>query len=140
LIIILNEFIICKHIDYSGEVLGINNLKYLRKTRKVKTSDITEFLGGISSPFYYDLENGERTLSEKYLVKLSDFYNVTVDYLIGRVKNEQGYILEGDLLPKELREIDVEAVELIKDAKNSGVTLEDIREIIEYKKFQKRKT
>jgi transcriptional regulator with XRE-family HTH domain len=99
-------------------------------------SEITEFLE-ISNPFYYDLESGERTLSEKYLLKLSDFYNCTVDYIIGRTKDPQAYILEGDMLPKELREIDVEAVEMIRDAENSGISKEDIREIIEYRKYQK---
>jgi hypothetical protein len=41
------------------------------------------------------------------------------------------------MLPKELREIDVEAVEMIRDAENSGISKEDIREIIEYRKYQK---
>jgi transcriptional regulator with XRE-family HTH domain len=124
------------HIAYKKEGISINKLKHMRKERRVKVAEITDFLE-ISSPFYYELESGKRTLTEKYLLKLSDFYNVTVDFLIGRVKNEQGYILEGDMLPKELREIDVEWIEMVKDANNSGISKEDIREIIEYRKFQK---
>jgi transcriptional regulator with XRE-family HTH domain len=115
---------------------NINNLKNIRKNRHIKTSLITEYLG-ISEQFYYALENGNRKLTEEYLVQLSDFYGVTTDYLIARTKNPQGYILEGDMLPKELREIDVEMIEMVKDATNSGITKEDIKEIIEYRKFQK---
>jgi hypothetical protein len=76
-------------------------------------------------------------LTADILDSLSDFYNVTTDYLIGRTKNPQGYILEGDKLPKELREIDLEAIELIRDANNSGISNDDIREIIDYYKYKK---
>jgi transcriptional regulator with XRE-family HTH domain len=117
-------------------VQAINNLKNIRKTRHIKTSTITDHLG-ISEQFYYKLEVGSRKLTEEYLTMLSDFYNVTTDYLIGRTKHPQGYILEGDNLPKELRDIDVEMIELIRDANNSGISKEDIREIIEYRKYQK---
>jgi transcriptional regulator with XRE-family HTH domain len=104
--------------------------------RHIKTSLITEYLN-ISEQFYYALENGNRKLTEEYLSKFSDYYGVTTDYILGRTKNPQGYILEGDMIPKELRDIDVEMIEMVKDATNSGISKEDIREIIEYRKFQK---
>jgi transcriptional regulator with XRE-family HTH domain len=117
-------------------VKSINNLKKIRKSRGIEVPKIAEFLN-ISSSMYYGLESGDKTLSEEYLIKLSDFYNVTIDFLLGRTKNPQGYILEGDMLPKELRDIDVEWIEMVKDATNSGISKEDIKEIIEYRKFQK---
>lgn len=91
---------------------------------------------GISEPFYYKLESGDRGLTEEYLTKLSDFYDVTTDYLIGRTKNPQGYILEGDNLPKELRDIDIEGVEILRDAHNSGISNKDIKEIVEFMKYK----
>ncbi len=33
---------------------------------------------------YYNLENEARELSPDYLIKLSDFYGVSIDYLLGR--------------------------------------------------------
>jgi transcriptional regulator with XRE-family HTH domain len=130
-------FIFCSYNNKNEkEDVSINNLKNIRKNRRIKTSLITEYLG-ISEQFYYALENGNRKLTEEYLVQLSNYYNVTTDYLIGRTKNPQGYILEGDSIPQELRDVDVEMIEMVKDATNSGISTQDIKEIIEYRKFQK---
>lgn len=114
----------------------INNLKRIRKARGKTAVEIADCLG-ISTQFYYNLENGSRTLTEDYLTKLSEYYDVTVDYLIGRTKHPQGYILEGDQLPKALRDIDLEAIELIRDAENHGITKQDIKEIIDFQKYKK---
>jgi transcriptional regulator with XRE-family HTH domain len=63
--------------------VNINNLRSLRKERKRTGPDVAEYLN-ISIGFYYGLENGSKTLSQEYLERLSDYYGVSIDYLLGR--------------------------------------------------------
>jgi len=70
------------------EVVLINNLKKLRSSRKLSGLDLAEVLN-ISNPQYYGLESGRKTLNEEYLVKLADFYGVTIDYILGRTVSEE---------------------------------------------------
>ena len=43
---------------------------------------VAEYLN-ISYVHYYDIEKGKKTLNQEYLEKLSKFYDVSVDYLLG---------------------------------------------------------
>lgn len=72
---------------YGGEIT-INNLKSIRNERKLTGSEVAEYLN-ISVSFYYSLEAGRKTLTQEYLEKLSDFYGVSIDYLLGRTAIEE---------------------------------------------------
>lgn len=61
----------------------INNLRQLRKDRNIKPSVITEYLN-ISQSHYFAMERGARSIDPQYLEKLSNFYSVTIDYLLGK--------------------------------------------------------
>ena len=58
-------------------------LKELRLNRGKTQSDIAELLG-ITRPAYTRYENSEREPDIKALRLLSEYYNVSVDYLLGR--------------------------------------------------------
>lgn len=56
--------------------------KEIRVDRDYKQREIAEVLG-ISQASYSDLENEVTELSAEYIIKLSKFYNVTADYILG---------------------------------------------------------
>ena len=103
-----------------------NNLKKIRKKRNIKVVDIIEYLD-ISHPYYYDLEKGLKRLNEDMLNKLASFYDVTTDYLLGRVDFENHIVLEGTALPPELQGI----IEQVGILKGEGISEQDIKEILE---------
>ena len=59
------------------------NLKELRKTNGKTQEEVAEFLH-ISRPTYNGYELGTIQLTTDTLVKLANFYNVSLDYLCGR--------------------------------------------------------
>jgi len=61
----------------------MNRLKQLREEKGLYQGDIAKFLGITTSAvgFY---ENEKRDMSPETIVKLSDFFNVSTDYLLGK--------------------------------------------------------
>ncbi len=58
-------------------------LKELRLEAKKTQTEIGEILG-VNQRTYGQYELGIRGLSAEVLIKLADFYGVTVDYILGR--------------------------------------------------------
>ncbi len=58
-------------------------LKELRKEANLTQKAVGEILG-VSQRTYSNYEVGDRDMSPEILVKLADFYGVTVDYILGR--------------------------------------------------------
>lgn len=58
-------------------------IKEIREDRDLKHKDLAEVLS-ISQSTYSDLENEISSAKAEYLIKLADFYNTSVDYLLGR--------------------------------------------------------
>ncbi len=57
-------------------------LKQLRKEKKLKREDIASLLGVTPRSVNY-YESGDRNLDYKQVIILSEFYNVSTDYLLG---------------------------------------------------------
>ncbi len=58
-------------------------VKELRKERHLKQTDMAELLG-CTSRHYQKMEYGEVNVPGLTLIKLADFFDVSVDYLVGR--------------------------------------------------------
>lgn len=58
-------------------------MRSLRKEKNLKQEELTELIG-IPIRTYRRYEIGEREPTVSALWKIADFYNVSVDYLIGR--------------------------------------------------------
>lgn len=58
-------------------------LKELRIEKGALQKEIADILG-LSKQVYNRYELGERTIPLEMLWKLADYYNVTIDYLVGR--------------------------------------------------------
>ena len=59
------------------------NLLQLRKARKLTQTEAAEAIG-IVMRTYRRYEMGEREPVASILIKMADFYGVTIDYLVGR--------------------------------------------------------
>lgn len=57
-------------------------IKDLREDKDLKQIVIANYLG-IKQNSYSQIENGTNNLQIDHLIKLSEFYNVSVDYLLG---------------------------------------------------------
>ncbi len=61
-------------------------LKKLRRERRVPQKELAEYLGiSIRGYQFYESEDNEPNV--KTLIALADFYQVSIDYLVGRTDN-----------------------------------------------------
>lgn len=68
----------------------MNNLKPLRKARQLTLVQIAEELK-INPTTYSQWENEKREPDIKMMIKLADYFNVTLDFLLGRDYHENDY-------------------------------------------------
>ena len=61
----------------------MNNLKMLRKRKNVSQAELADYLG-VTPGAYSHYEAGRRTLNGDILQKLSDYFGVSVDIILGR--------------------------------------------------------
>lgn len=61
----------------------MNRLKLLREEKSLSQPDIANFLG-VSVPAYSYYENEKRDIPTEYLIKLADYFDVSIDYILGK--------------------------------------------------------
>ena len=61
-------------------------IRDLREDRDLKQQQLADFLN-CSQQVYSNYELGQRDIPTDILIKLSSFYNVSVDYLLGLTSN-----------------------------------------------------
>ena len=76
-------------------------LKELRKEKGLSVVDLSKIIG-FSKIVIYFWENGQREPTSNALIALSDFFGVSIDYLVGRENDEGNIIIVSDSsLPEE---------------------------------------
>ena len=60
----------------------MRRLKDLREDHDLKQSDIAAILG-ISQQYYQCYESGKNELPLRHCITLAEYYNVSIDYLVG---------------------------------------------------------
>lgn len=70
--------------------MNINRLKEIREDKDLKQEDVANALG-IKQQQYSEYERGVVLISIEKLNKLADFYQTSVDYLIGRTDERKPY-------------------------------------------------
>ena len=65
-------------------------LSELRKAKNLKQSDVADLLK-ITTRHYQEVEYGKINLSMTTLIKLAHFYDVSIDYLVGRTDSPKIY-------------------------------------------------
>ena len=74
------------HNNYEVIVMQYRNLRAIREDRDIKQKDIAKILN-VSQNTYSQYETGVISLTAEVLVKLADFYNVSIDFLLDRTNN-----------------------------------------------------
>lgn len=70
--------------------MTIERLKEIRTDRVLLQKDVADALG-IKRQQYSEYEIGKRLIPLHYICKLADYYNVSVDYLLGRTDEKRPY-------------------------------------------------
>lgn len=63
-------------------------IRDLREDSDMNQTKVAEYLD-MSQTGYSKYETGERDIPTQILIKLADFYDVSVDYLLGRTNNPE---------------------------------------------------
>ncbi|MBR4973503.1 MAG: helix-turn-helix transcriptional regulator [Clostridia bacterium] len=66
--------------------MQFKNLRAIREDKDIKQKDIAKHLN-VSQNTYSQYETGIISLTAEVLIKLADFYNVSIDYLLDRTDN-----------------------------------------------------
>ena len=66
--------------------MQFKNLRGIREDRDIKQKDIASYLN-VSQNTYSQYETGVISLTAEVLVKLADYYCVSIDYLLDRTDN-----------------------------------------------------
>ena len=68
--------------------MQFRNLREVREDRCVRQKDIAQYLN-VSQNTYSQYETGVISLTAEVLIKIADFYQVSIDYLLDRTDNPQ---------------------------------------------------
>ena len=104
-------------------------LRELRKERKLTQVE----LGKVIKTSHATINRYENSIHQpdiETINNLADFFNVTTDYLLGRTNRKEMAIIEGEEIPKELKDIGIEYLEISKELKEKGFKPQDIKELI----------
>ncbi len=67
--------------------MQFKNLRSIREDSDIKQKDIAKYLN-VSQNTYSQYETGVISLTADILIKLADYYNVSIDYLLDRTNNK----------------------------------------------------
>lgn len=70
--------------------MNIQRLKEIREDRDLLQKDIANYLK-IKQQQYSEYEIGKRLIPINYLSELADYYNTSIDYLIGKTNERKPY-------------------------------------------------
>jgi len=66
--------------------MQFKNLRGIREDRDIRQKEIAEYLN-VSQNTYSQYETGVISLTAEVLIKLADYYKVSIDYLLDRTNN-----------------------------------------------------
>ena len=79
-------------------------LKKLRKNKKLKQEELGNFLG-LSASTIGMYEHGRRSPDNKTLIKISNYFDVSADYLLGKTEIKNYENLEKQIFGKRLKQL-----------------------------------
>ncbi len=75
-----------KHNNYEVIIMPYNNLRAIREDNDLRQKDLAQVLN-VSQNTYSQYETGVISLTAEILIKLADYYGVSIDYLLDRTDN-----------------------------------------------------
>ena len=68
--------------------MQFKNLREIREDRDIKQKDVAKYLN-VSQNTYSQYETGVISLTAEILIKLSNYYNVSIDYLLDQTNKPE---------------------------------------------------
>ncbi|MZQ75220.1 MAG: helix-turn-helix domain-containing protein [Peptoclostridium sp.] len=115
-----------------------DRLRRLRERRQIYQKDLAKILG-VSAGAIGMYETNKRTPDFEILNKIADYFDVTVDYLLGRTDDEEIKIYEKDQIPDKFKDLGLEYIEIAKELELSDISVEEMKKFIELMKIAKKK-
>ena len=105
----------------------------IRQLRKENNLTQYEFgtLFGLYDSTISMYETGRRTPEYETIVKIADYFNVSIDWLLGRVENKNLIVIDKENMPEALKNIGVEYLKLAMEMNQQSIPPNDVRKIIE---------
>jgi transcriptional regulator with XRE-family HTH domain len=102
-----------------------NRIKFLRNREGYTLKELGEKLGySESTIFMYEKGDREPKKSEDY-IKIANFFNVTLDFLMGRAKNENGMVVNDNIEGNDIE------IEVDKEVYPNGLTHDEVLTVLE---------
>lgn len=76
--------------DAWGDVVYYPRLRDLREDKDLVQKEIAAYLG-IDQRVYSNYETGKREIPTRYIIKLSELYGTSTDYILGVTDNPEKY-------------------------------------------------
>ena len=93
-----------------------NRLLLLRKNKKLTQQELAGIIG-ITPQAYSLYETGKNNISNETLCLLADYFDVSVDYILGRDEKIPSYLNEDErTIIKQYRKIDTRGKQSIKNS------------------------
>lgn len=108
-------------------------LRELRKTKRKTLRDVNIDLG-VSYSNLAAIERGEHGCNADTLNKLAAYYDVSIDYLLGKTNNPNATIIQVASMDGFVTNVEYELLDKIK-----GFTVDDMKKLDEYIEFLKSK-
>ena len=74
------------HNNFEVIIMQFKNLRNIREDRDIKQKEIAAYLN-VSQNTYSQYETGVISLTAEILIKLANYYNVSIDFLLDRTNN-----------------------------------------------------
>lgn len=107
----------------------INRIKELRKERKISQEDLSKVMNVARSSISM-YENGELDLSTDTLVKLSNYFNVSIDYILCRTDEKEINIVNARDI-ELMNDSNIKKLELFKDVDFKKLKKDHIRRLLD---------
>ena len=101
-------------------------IKELRESKNLSAKDLCSYIN-INTSTYSKLENDKKSIDVDELRKLTNFYNVSADYLLGTNNNQEDIVMYMKK-DKHLNNSDIEEIQMILSMMNEAITLRNMRE------------
>ncbi|MHB8063289.1 MAG: helix-turn-helix domain-containing protein [Ruminiclostridium sp.] len=110
----------------------------LRKDKGLLQKELAQFLG-VSIGTVSNYETGVHNPEIETLIKLADYFNVSVDYMLGRVKSKEGLDILNDKIISSNKELTVGEVvsDILTLSEDSKIALIDYLGLLIMKEKQK---
>ena len=77
----------------------LKRIRDLREDDDLTQEYVAKTILNCTRSAYSKMESGTRLISIDDLIKLADFYNVSLDYLVGRVDNKEDHLMTSSVMP-----------------------------------------